>query len=155
MLEIEIEIKKADVYEEVAKTTAYIGGKNLDSNGNMMYDQVFVTDEDKKMIERFWIEAAGMVPNAAKRFITSVSDVSVDDSANYVLNLSMSDRYDQNLTSSISSSMFSFFVSYIIAKWCEIVSKDSVREYSNNAVAMLASVKEKLFYKSRPKRTKI
>lgn len=155
MQEIKLEINKADVYEEVAKTTAYIGGKTVDANGKNLYDQVFVTNEDKKMIDRFWIEAAGIATNAAKRFITSVSDVSVNDSANYVLNLFMSDRYDHNLTGSISSSMFSFFVSYIIAKWCEIVSKDSAKEYSDNAVAMLAGVKEKLFYKSRPKRIKI
>ena len=32
MANFTLTITKSDVYEEVAKTTAYIGGKNLDKN---------------------------------------------------------------------------------------------------------------------------
>lgn len=155
MQDITITIRKANVMEEVAKTTAYIGAKTTLSDGKKAFDQVFVTDEDKKMVERFWTEAADVMTNLTRRFITSVSDVTIDGSVNYVVNLSMSDRYDKNLTDSITTSMFSFFVSYIIGKWCEIVAKDDVKEYSDNATAMMESITQKLYHKIKPKRTTI
>ena len=53
MADITIQIDKQEVYEEVYKVTAYIGGKNVDTNGKTLYDQVFVTDADKEMIDSF------------------------------------------------------------------------------------------------------
>lgn len=150
MQNVTITIKKTVVLEEVAKTTAYMGAKSKLKDGTSAYDQVFVTDKDRDMVERFWMEAVGIMTDTTRRFITSV-----DNTSNYVLNLAMSERYDTNLNDSIHTSMFSFFVSYIISKWCEIVSKDDAKEYSDMAVAMLASVKDKIFYKTKPKRIKI
>ena len=49
MADITIQIDKQEVYEEVSKGTAYIGGKNVDANGKTLYDQVFVTDADKEV----------------------------------------------------------------------------------------------------------
>ena len=54
MRDIRISINRDEVYEEVAKTTAYIGGKSLDANGKSLYDQVFVTDADREMLEGYW-----------------------------------------------------------------------------------------------------
>ena len=54
MANFTLTITKSDIYEEVAKTTAYIGGKNLDKNGKSLYDQVFVTEADREMLEGFW-----------------------------------------------------------------------------------------------------
>ena len=34
MADITIQIDKIEVYEEVSKVTAYIGGKNIDASGN-------------------------------------------------------------------------------------------------------------------------
>ena len=58
MADSTLTIKKIDVYEEVAKTTAYIGAKNKLEDGKSAFDQVFVTDADLAMIERFYNESA-------------------------------------------------------------------------------------------------
>lgn len=158
MQEISFGVIKNVVFDEVAKTTAYIGAKNTLSDGKSAYDQMFVTDADRNMIERFYRESADMVTNLLKRFVKNVSVLSVggnlDMGENYTLEVELSDRFDDNVTSSINSSMFSFFVNSMVAKWCEITANDKVKEYADTAAAALQDIKEKVFYKVAPTRVK-
>ena len=146
-----ITIKRSDVYEEVAKTTAYIGAKNKLEDGKSAFDQVFVTDADLTMIERFYNESVGALRNALKRFIAWES---VEDGSTR-WTLEMPGRFDDNLLSSINSSANSFLVNSIIGKWCEITANDKVKEYADNAAALLLDIKDKAFFKKKPTRTKI
>jgi len=146
-----ITIKRSDVYEEVAKTTAYIGAKNKLEDGKSAFDQVFVTDADLTMIERFYNESVGALRNALKRFIAWES---VEDGSTR-WTLEMPGRFDDNLLSSINSSANSFLVNSIIGKWCEITANDKVKEYADNAAALLLDIRDKAFFKKKPTRTKI
>ena len=151
MADYTLTIKKSDVYEEVAKTTAYIGAKNKLEDGKSAFDQVFVTDADLTMIERFYNESVDALRNALKRFIAGES--AEDGSTKWTLE--MPSRFDDNLLSSINSSANSFLVNSIIGKWCEITANDKVKEYVDNAAALLIDIKEKAFFKKKPTRTKI
>ena len=144
-------IKKSDVYEEVAKTTAYIGAKNKLEDGKSAFDQVFVTDADLTMIERFFNESLDALRNVLKRFISGGSGVD----GTITCQLEMPSRFDNNLLSSINSSANSFLVNSIIGKWCEITANDKVKEYVDNAAALLLDIKDKAFFKKKPTRTKI
>ena len=64
MADITIHIDQIEVYEEVSKVTAYIGGKNVDANGRTLYEQVFVTDADREMIDSFFSSAINNVATA-------------------------------------------------------------------------------------------
>lgn len=144
-------IKKSDVYEEVAKTTAYIGAKNKLEDGKSAFDQVFVTDADLTMIERFFNESLDALRNVLKRFISGGSGVD----GTITWQLEMPSRFDDSLLSSINSSANSFLVNSIIGKWCEITANDKVKEYADNAAALLLDIKDKAFFKKKPTRTKI
>ena len=144
-------IKKSDVYEEVAKTTAYIGAKNKLEDGKSAFDQVFVTDADLTMIERFFNESLDALRNVLKRFISGGSGVD----GTITWQLEMPSRFDDNLLSSINSSANSFLVNSIIGKWCEITANDKVKEYVDNAAALLLDINDKAFFKKKPTRTKI
>ena len=151
MADSTLTIKKSEVYEEVAKTTAYIGAKNKLEDGKSAFDQVFVTDADLTMIERFFNESMDALRNVLKRFISDVSGVD----GTITWQLEMPSRFDDNLLSSINSSVNSFLVNSIIGKWCEITANDKVKEYADNAAALLLDIKEKAFFKKKPTRTKI
>ena len=151
MADLVITIKRSDVYEEVAKTTAYIGAKNKLEDGKSAFDQVFVTDADLTMIERFFNESLDALRNLLKRFISGGSGVN----GTITWQLEMPSRFDDNLLSSINSSANSFLVNSIIWKWCEITANDKVKEYADNAAALLLDIKEKAFFKKKPIRTKI
>lgn len=150
MADLTISIKKSDVYEEVAKTTAYIGAKNKLEDGKSAFDQVFVTDADLAMIERFYNESVDMLMNLLKRFVAELNS----ENGNINWKLSMSDRFDNNLGTSITRSSTSFLVNSIIGKWCEITAPDKVKEYADNAAALLTDIKDKVFHKSAPSRVK-
>lgn len=151
MADFTLTIKKSDIYEEVAKTTAYIGKKTTVEDGKSAFDQIFVTEADLAMIERFFNESLDALRNVLKRFISGGSGV--DETITW--NLDMPSRFDENLLSSIKSSANSFMVNSIIGKWCEITANDKVKEYADNAAALLLDIKEKAFYKKKPTRTKI
>jgi len=151
MADSTLTIKKSDVYEEVAKTTAYIGAKNKLEDGKSAFDQVFVTDADLTMIERFFNESLDALRNVLKRFISGGSGVD----GTITWQLEMPSRFDDNLLESIKSSANSFLVNSIIEKWCEITANDKVKEYADNAAALLLDIKDKAFFKKKPTRTKI
>ena len=151
MADFTLTITKSDVYEEVAKTTAYIGAKNKLEDGKSAFDQVFVTDADLTMIERFFNESLDALRNVLKRFISDVSGVD----GTITWQLEMPSRFDDNLLESIKSSAKSFLVNSIIGKWCEITANDKVKEYADNAAALLLDIKEKAFFKKKPTRIKI
>lgn len=151
MADSTLTIKRKDIYEEVAKTTAYIGAKNKLEDGKSAFDQVFVTDADLTMIERFFNESLDALRNVLKRFISGGSGAE----GTITWQLEMPSRFDGNLLSSINSSSNSFMVNSIIGKWCEITANDKVKEYADNAAALLLDIKEKAFFKKKPTRTKI
>lgn len=151
MADFTLTIKKNDIYEEVAKTTAYIGKKATVEDGKSAFDKIFVTEADLAMIERFFNESLDALRNVLKRFISGGSGV--DGTISW--NLDMPSRFDDNLLSSINSSANSFIVNSIIGKWCEITANDKVKEYADNAAALLLDIKEKAFFKKKPTRTKI
>lgn len=151
MANFTLTITKSNIYEEVAKTTAYIGAKNKLEDGKSAFDQVFVTDADLTMIDRFFNESLDSLRNVLKRFVSgvSVADVTI------TWQLEMPSRFDDNLLESIKSSANSFLVNSIIGKWCEITANDKVKEYADNAAALLLDIKDKAFFKKKPTRTKI
>lgn len=151
MANFTLTITKSNIYEEVAKTTAYIGAKNKLEDGKSAFDQVFVTDADLTMIDRFFNESLDSLRNVLKQFISgvSVADVTI------TWQLEMPSRFDDNLLESIKSSANSFLVNSIIGKWCEITANDKVKEYADNAAALLLDIKDKAFFKKKPTRTKI
>lgn len=151
MADFTLTIKKNDIYEEVAKTTAYIGNKATVEDGKSAFDQIFVTEADLSMIERFFNESLDALRNVLKRFISGGSGV--DGTINW--ELEMPSRFDGNLLSSINSSANSFLVNSIIGKWCEIAANDKAKEYTDNAAALLLDIKDKAFFKKKPTRTKI
>ena len=151
MADSTLTITKSDIYEEVAKTTAYIGAKNKLEDGKSAFDQVFVTDADMTMIDRFFNESLDSLRNVLKRFISGGSGAD----GTITWQLEVSSRFDDNLLESIKSSAKSFLVNSIIGKWCEITANDKVKEYADNAAALLIDIKEKAFFKKKPTRTNI
>lgn len=151
MANFTLTITKSDIYEEVAKTTAYIGAKNKLEDGKSAFDQIFVTEADLAMIDRFFNESLDALINVLKRFISGGSGVD----GTITWQLEMPSRFDNNLLESIKSSANSFLVNSIIWKWCEITANDKVKEYADNAAALLIDIKEKAFFKKKPTRTKI
>lgn len=154
MIEVTLTVSKQRVYDEVAKTTSYAGAKM--QGDDSAYDRIFTTDSDRSMLERFWTEACNAATEQLKKFIVEVSDNSegntIDLSRDYVVKLELSSSYDNNLTESVQASLFSFFVSVIVAKWYKFTNKEEIESYGADALGMMNDVMGKIFYRKKPTR---
>lgn len=152
MISATFTVTKADVYNEVAKTTSYTGIKLSGED----YMRIFTKDEDRMMLERFFNEAANGMTDVLKPFLNTVSETSplhcVDLSRNYVVALELPSSYDSHLNGSIQSSMFSFFTNFIVGNWYKFANKAEADEYLAQATKMVVDIKSKIYYRKKPRR---
>lgn len=149
MRDIRILINRDKVYEEVAKTTAYIGGKSLDANGKSLYDQVFVTAADREMLEGFWNDAIGDVSAAlGSVLVTEKSDSDEEE----IFGLRVSSLFKGSLAKTLESTACSYVVNKIVAEWCLLVYKDKAKEYISKESSLLDKMDAILYMRKRPTR---
>ena len=147
MADITIQIDKQEVYEEVSKVTAYIGGKNVDANGKSLYDQVFVTDADKEMIDSFFSSATSNVATALEH---TLKDMETND-IGFNLTLRMPGNFRTTMEKPLTESIIEYIENSIVAAWCDITKKDE-ESYATNASALLQQINAMQYLRQRPKR---
>lgn len=147
MADIIIQIDKQEVYEEVSKVTAYIGGKNVDANGKTLYDQVFVTDADKEMIDSFFSSATSNVATALEY---TLKDMETND-IGFILTLRMPGNFRKTMEKPLTESIIEYIENSIVAAWCDITKKDE-ESYATNASALLQQINAMQYLRQRPKR---
>ncbi len=128
---IKLTVNKSYVFDEVSMTSGYVGAKLLEGGDDSAYNRIFVTDADKLLIERFWAEACVMVTNILKPYLVSVVNLPIEHGValdnNYVVELKVSDKFNDSLQSSLEASLFSLFIKVILSKWYDISNKsDSI-----------------------------
>lgn len=156
MKEVELLVNKVAVYDEVAKETSYESVRMLPSDESA-YERIFTTDEDRELLERYWVETCNAVTGEMKRYLKSVSEQpisrGIDLSKNYQLRLEVPSSFDDRLIGSIETGLHSVFVSSILSRWYEIVDKqEDATKHAKRSEEYLGSVKGKVWYKMRPRR---
>lgn len=142
-----LNIKKEDVYSEVAKTTSYTGTKMDDDTA---YERIFTTEEDRTLLERFWNESRNAIAGSMKKFLAGEEE----SGGNYTLTLELSASFDESLLESMERSLFSFFVMNITAKWYTFTNKGEAADYAAGAASNLEDIMRKAFFKKKPQRPK-
>ena len=140
---------------EVAKATSYTGAKIMGEDPGA-YDRISTTDEDRELLERYWVEACSLATDTLKPWLSEVGSQpihhGVDITTDYEATLSMSDRYDASLTDSVQAALLSFFVATILSKWYRLTNKGETEAYATEAASQLRSVEEKICYRKKPVR---
>lgn len=145
MNEHELKIRKEEVYEEVAKTASYTGAKMDD---DAAYERIFITEEDKAMLERFWNESKNAIAGSLKKFLVGETETG----GTYTLTLELSASFDESLLGSMERSLFSFFVMSVTAKWYTFTNKGEATDYAAGAASNLDDLLRKVFFKKKPRR---
>ena len=146
MKKLILSVNKADVYNEVAKTTSYTGAKM--ENDATAYTRIFTTEEDKDILERFWNESKNSVAGDLKKLLSEEKE----ENGTYTLTLEVSSSFDDNLIASMQRSLFSFFVMSIVSKWYIFTNKKEAESYATSALGDMEDVMRKAYYKKRPTR---
>ena len=174
-MEIALTIKKEDVMQEVAVTTAYTGGK-MDGDENALH-RISTVDEDETHLERFWEESRADLCQELIGLVSfegMVNDISVRPTetapssrtapeptivlpnllkkSHYELRLDVSKSFDEALLPSMKLSLFSYFVHSIVAKWYIYTNKTEAGDYADKAATLLDDIHRKAVYKKKPTR---
>lgn len=147
MADITIQIDKIEVYEEVSKVTAYIGGKNIDASGNSLYDQVFITDADREMIDSFFSSATNNIATALEH---SLKDMETSDK-DIVYTLRMPGNFISAMENPLAQKIKESIENSIVASWCAITKKDE-DSYAAKSAALLQQINAMQYLRQRPKR---
>lgn len=147
---LNIEIKKDDVMEEVAKTTGFIGAKKTLEDGKSAYEQVFVKESDKVLLEQYWKNAIGGLCQVWLKWVKEWADTEGDEK--YALTLGLPDLYNPANDEAVRKAAFNYMVNWIIAEWCVVANKDEAQVYQEKAAALGAEIKKLLYSKKRPTR---
>ncbi len=166
---ITINIKRSDVYEEVAKATDYTGSKLIYGDENAR-ERILAADDDLAELGRFWEESASAVNENFKEMLVSWADkvpnVLVINSTEkeeakalspekaqepgHSMTLEVSKSFDTNLTTSIQSTLRSFFIASIIGYWFKFANKGEAKDYFEQAAELLATAERMLYSRKKP-----
>ncbi len=144
---ITLTVNKANVWNEVAKTSGYTGDKMTGEDKNA-YERILITDEDQKSLQRFWEEAVSVANDQLKDMLETASPMSSD----YKVTLQVSKSYDQVLNASVLAALTSYFISAIVGRWYKFSNKSESQSYISEAASMMDDVLRKLYSRKRPRR---
>lgn len=145
MKTVRFQVKRAEAYEEVKKTSSYSGKKTQGDDG--AYERIFVKDADEEMLGRFFDEACNGLMDLLKPFIAATGAGNDFD-----VTLEMPSTFDERLQPSMQRSMFSFVVLSIVASWYDFVKDDKTEVTAKDALGMLEDIRGKLYWRKPVKR---
>ena len=146
MKELSVTIDKETVYVAVEKTAAYTGAKKSETGA---YDRISLTDENREMLDQFWAECRGTVAALVKEVLTEEHEAE----GQWVLELRVSNLFDERLLASLALDLTDYFVQEICSKWFAITSPgDDAAAMAARAAASLEAARQVLYHRRRPRR---
>lgn len=145
---IELAIRNADIFKELAKVTAYAGAKSDSDALADVVDRVATVKEDDELLSRYWEMACSGLVDRLKSFVTG-ADFAGDT---LTLQLEVSGSYDDSMTPSLRTDIFSYLVADIAARWFRIAWQEKAEAYIVEADRLLTEAERKLYHRRRPVR---
>lgn len=138
---VEYNYSKDDILNEVDKTTAYLGAKQV-SEGNL-YGRISTIAEDREMLNRFFHEACAMISGIGKKFIKTSSFG--EDDENFYIEYSLPESWNEAMEAPLKQDIYSFIVNYIIARWFVICGSEYAKVYSEYATQNNTNILKELY----------
>jgi hypothetical protein len=157
MKQVTLTVNKGLVYNEVAKTTAYTGAKQLTDDDKEAYKRIFTTNADQLMLERYFIEASNALTKEISPYLHIVSSHPASngvDDKDYVIVIEIADTWPDALKDATEGTMFSFFVNYIVSMWYLLQKKAEASDYMAIATELKSSMTSLLIKRVQPVRRK-
>lgn len=154
-LTVTIEVNKAHVIDKVGEIASYVGSKSMHTD-KTAYDRNMMTDEDRYLVDRYWLETCQASNDTFKdRTVGRTSqtvehDLDLSRNWNITLNVSPPEPLDtdqsERIKESLDSIMTSYFVHSIAAKWLSLTDSDESERESRLSVADLLLARRTVYY---------
>lgn len=148
-MEYKINISRASVMEEVAKTTAYIGSRKADGTDAATYERIATTEYNGELLDRFYNEAVNLLRQALHLYATSDSSPIADTQKDATVILRMPSNWDKGKVD-VNYEAFLYVVHYILSRWSEMVDKDNAEAIAGEATGHLQIIAQAINKRLRP-----
>lgn len=146
---IELDIKRKDVYNEVARISGYVGAKSFKEQDGQAdtYSRIAITDSDSELLDRYWEDCCGKVAGELQRFIKAIVSNDKSNDATFIIQ-PLSDVAQRKTV--LQKDLFSCFVNFILCKWFELTDKERCEYYFANYNDFIKGIRRKLCMKFAP-----
>lgn len=146
---IELDIKRKDVYNEVARISGYVGAKSFKEQDGQAdtYSRIAITDSDSELLNRYWEDCCGKVAGELQRFIKDIVSNDKSNDATFIIQ-PLSDVAQRKTV--LQKDLFSCFVNFILCKWFELTDKERCEYYFANYNDFIKGIRRKLCMKFAP-----
>lgn len=150
MREIELSIAKSSVLADIGRETSYIGVKNVDGNGEQMYDQVYLKLSDQQYLNAAFEKA---VNNLRVVFGYNLKSLEMKDAnTQAVFTIHMPDNFPKSQDNALQKIAYNFVLNQLLAEWFELTDKEKVETYDSQAKALLMQLNQMIYLRNRPTR---
>lgn len=146
---IELDIKRKDVYNEVARISGYVGAKSFKEQDGQAdtYTRIAITDSDYELLDRCWEDCCGKVAGELQRFIKDIVSNDKSNDVTFIIQ-PLSDVAQRKTV--LQKDLFSCFVNFILCKWFELTDKERCEYYFANYNDFIKGIRRKLCMKFAP-----
>jgi len=146
---IELDIKRKDVYNEVARISGYVGAKSFKEQDGQAdtYTRIAITDSDYELLDRYWEDCCGKVAGELQRFIKDIVSNDKSNDVTFIIQ-PLSDVAQRKTV--LQKDLFSCFVNFILCKWFELTDKERCEYYFANYNDFIKGIRRKLCMKFAP-----
>lgn len=150
-MDIKITISRDKVYESVAKETVYVGGRSIAAD-EATYDKVFVTDDDRQMLDNMYRDICQSLNAMFAEFLTATTETSANPSVrdkDYSITLTLPDNSNGTVLTTIDSDIYSFVTNALLAGWLSKIGIESAALYQEEAKSMSDTILHKIYARRR------
>lgn len=147
----------SSVFEDVMRTTSYLGAKEalgLDDDSvpgpGRTFDRVAVMEADLSIIRRFAFDAACAIGKRLRGVLTG-TEQSVDE---VKLHLAVSDSFDDGLSENLLSNYSAYITAAVTARWLRLAHPAKESKWETEAAMLADEISGIIFYRLPPKRLK-
>lgn len=159
MIEVQLTIDKAQVYQEVAKTAEYVATKMGD---NLAYERISIVDENEEMLERIlntaYAVCVEMLYPYTKEEIPK-GQVDLDDILHapeeYVINLCLPDSFSLSTVNLLNKLIHEYLIYSVLSHWMSIANPSSVENWEVKRQAVKRKIQTCLMSRRVPIRRKL
>lgn len=157
-IEQNIQISKARVLDEVAKTTAYIGQKAMSQQNPDAYNRIATTDANREQLNRYWMEACSGASQVLDHWLSGqTSQVlshhpEIDTSHDYHVTLALPTNWNFAYLPTVQEVLMSYLVNSVVAAWLLITLPAQATAYAALADGAKKQINQIMLIRKRPVR---
>lgn len=158
MKEVTIPITKKDLFEDVARYTAFEGKKGSEVGDDAdFYEKAFTTDADRELLNHYLSEAVSVVTVMLRRHAAEIvlprKDEPLELADVFTVTLRLPDEYNEQYTPGIIEDVRTYIASFMAYRWLSMIDTDRAERYRVKADDTMKLARMKVFRKDAPIRT--